>query len=136
MAFVKIKSKGVALLQSVSASYVAMSGLTSINVTGEKSETYDSTTLDGTAYKTQDPSGYVNTATIKASGFFDPLHATYTNFATIVATPVATNFKITYTDSSPTSVVYSGAGFGIDKKVEMGKAVMADLEIVTSGAPS
>lgn len=136
MAFVKIKSKGVAALQYVSSAYVAMAGLTSINITGEKSETYDSTTLDGSAYKTQDPSGYVNTATIKLSGFFDPLHATYTNFATLVGTPAATNFKITYTDSAPTSAIYSGTGFGIDKKVEIGKAVMADLEIVTSGAPS
>lgn len=136
MAFVKIKSKGVSALQYVTNAYVAMAGLTSINITGEKSETYDSTTLDGVAYKTQDPSGYINTATIKLSGFFDPLHATYTNFVALVASPAATNFKITYTDSGPTSAIYSGTGFGIDKKVEMGKAVMADLEIVTSGAPS
>lgn len=135
-ALVKIKSKGVTLLQSVSSVYVAMFGLTSIDVSGEKSDVFDSVTLDGGAYKTKDPNGYVDPPIIKATGFYDPLHATYTAFAGIVATPVATNFKVTYTDSSPTSAIYSGVGFGLGKKADPAKGVMADIEIVTSGAPS
>jgi hypothetical protein len=135
-ALVKNRSKGTVLAQSVSAVYVAMAGLASIDVSGEKSETYPSVTLDGPAYKTNDASGYVDPPTIKASGFYDPAHATYTSFAGLVSAPVPTNFKITYTDAAPTSAIYPGTGFGLDKKVEPGKAVMSEIEIVTSGNPS
>lgn len=130
----KYKSKGCVFAVSSSGSYGAIGGLTSISVTGEKSETIDTTTLDGGVYKTKDPSGYSNPAVIKASGFYDP--SVFSGIQALIATPVATNVKVTYTDSGPTSVIYSGTGFGLDKKAEVGKAIMADLEIETSGAPS
>jgi hypothetical protein len=49
---------------------------------------------------------------------------------------VATNFKITYTDSTPYSRIYAGVGFGIDKNVSISDAVKMTLTIETSGAPS
>lgn len=136
MAFVKIKSRGTIFAQYVTAAYVAMEAIQSIDITGEKSLTEDTTTLDGSQYKVKSPTGYSDPCTIKLSGLYDPLHATFTNFVALIATPVATNFKITYTDSAPTSAVYSGVGFGIDKKVAVDKMVMADLMIEVSGAPS
>jgi len=132
----KLKSRGVVFAQYVSAAYVAMAAQQSIDISGEASETNDTTTLDGGAYKTKDPTGYVDPATIKLSGLYDPSIATYTNFAGLVSTPVATNFKITYTDTTPTSAIYSGVGFAIDKKISPEKHITADITIVTSGAPS
>lgn len=132
----KLKSRGVIFAQYVSAAYVAMAGLQSIDITGEKSETNDTTTLDGPAYKTKDPTGYVDPPSIKLTGLYDPTIATYTNFATIVSTPVATNFKITYTDTAPTSAIYSGTGFALDKKMSPEKHITADITIETSGAPT
>ena len=135
-ALVKNKSKGTVLAQSISSVYTAMAGLMNIDVSGEKSKTYDSVTLDGTVYETKDPTGYSSPPAIKASGFYDPAHTTYTAFAGLIAAPVATNFKITYADIAPTSAIYNGVGFGLDKKVEPGKGVVASIEIETSGAPS
>lgn len=136
MAVTPIPSKGVALLQSVSAVYVAMQGLTGIEHTGRKSETYEVVTLDGPVTKQNPPSGYANAAVIKATGLYNPSHATYTAFEGVIATPVETNFKTTWTDSAPTSVVHAGTGFGIDLKTEPSKGVMASIEIVTSGNPA
>jgi len=136
MAFIKIKAKGTVFAQYVTSAYVSMEGLTSVSIDGEKSETVDSTTLDGGVYKTKNPTGYSDTATIKLAGHYDPVHATFTNFVGLIAAPAATNFKVTWTDVAPTSAIYSGVGFGINKKSEVGKLVMADLEIETSGAPS
>lgn len=132
----KLKSRGVIFAQYVSAAYVAMAGLQSIDITGEKSETNDTTTLDGPAYKTKDPTGFVDPPSIKLTGLYDPAIATYSNFAGLVSTPVATNFKITYTDAAPTSAIYSGVGFALDKKMSPEKHITADITIETSGAPT
>lgn len=136
MTIEKIPSKGVVLAQSVSAVYVAMKGLTGIEVTGRKSKTYESVTLDGPVTETHDPTGYVAAPILKANGFYNPGDATYTAYEGVVDAPVATNFKVTWTDAGPVSDVYSGTGFGIDKKAEPTKGVMATIEIQTSGNPS
>jgi hypothetical protein len=132
----KLKSRGVIFSQYVSAAYVAMAALQSIDITGEASETSDTTTLDGGKYKTKDPTGYVEPPSIKLSGLYDPTIPTYTNFAALVSTPVATNFKITYTDTAPTSAIYSGTGFALDKKMSPEKHITSDITIVTSGDPT
>lgn len=136
MALSTIPAKGVSLLQSIAAVYTALQGLTNIEVSGRKSGTYPVVTLDGDVTEHHDPTGYAAAATIKASGFYNPAHATYTAFEGLIAAPVATNFKVTWSDAGPTSEVYSGTGFGIDKKAAAGQGVMADIEIVTSGNPS
>ena len=136
MAVTTIKSRGVAFHQYVTVAYVAMEGIQSIDISGEKSLTEDITALDGSQYKLKAPTGYSDPPTIKLSGFYDPDHATYTNFAPLIATPVATNFRVSYTDSTPSLHIYSGVGFALNKKVEVGKMVMADIEIEVSGAPT
>ena len=129
---VKIPSKGVALLQSISSVYTAMQALTGIKVSGKKSNTYDSTTLDGGVFKTRDPTGYSEPVEISAGGFYNPAHASYTAFEALIATPVATNFKVTWTDSGPTSEIYSGTGFSIDKTADPKKDCVGCLQYVAA----
>ena len=124
-ALVKNKSRGSVVAQFDSAAYVAMAGLTSVDVSGEKSKTAETVTLDGPVYETKDPTGYATPPSLKLSGFYDPAHATYTNFAPLIGAPTTTNFKVTYTD-----------GFGLGKKASPDKMLMADIEIEVSGAPS
>lgn len=132
----KIKSKGTALLMEITSVYTAIPLLISLDVTGEKSETFPSETLDGSAYKTRDPTGYVEPPIIKAEGFYDPDDTTIQAVEAKVAAPAANNFKVTYTDGTPTSDIYSVTGYGLDKKAAMADAVKATYEFVTSGAPS
>ena len=132
----KVKSKGTALLQSIASVYTAIAQIQSIDVSGEKGETYDSVTLDGGAYKTKDPTGYIDPATIKFEVLYDPALASHIAFSGYVSSLTATNFKITYADSGPTSVIYPGVTGGIDKKAAPGDGLKATCEIVTSGAPS
>lgn len=136
MAIDSIKSRGTTFSQYVSAAYVPMEGIQSIDITGEKSLTDDTTALDGSQYKTKAPTGYSDPCQIKLSGQYNPSHATYTNFVALILAPVATNFRVVYTNSAPTTVVYSGVGFGIDKKIAVDKMVLADLMIDVTGAPA
>lgn len=132
----KIKSKGTALLIDIASTYTAIPQLTSISVSGEKTETFDATTLDSGTHKKKEPTGYVDTPTISADGFYDPDDTTIQAFEALVATPAANNFKITYTDATPTSHVYAGAGYGLDKTVAPADGVKCSYTIETSGAPS
>lgn len=112
-----------------------MKALTSITVTGRKVKTYDSTTLDTALTEENEPNGYVAAATIKASGFFNPTDPTYTALDAIISTPTKTNFKVGWTDSAPTAVIYSCTA-GYDTKVDPQKGVMSDIELQTTGNPS
>ena len=135
-ALVPIPSKGVAVLQSVSAVYVAMDALNSVEISGRKSTTFEFVPLNGSVTRKHPPDGYADAAVIKLGGFYHPTHATYTAFEGLIDAPVETNFKVTWSDAGPTSEVYAGTGFGIDKKAEPGKGVMATMEIQTSGDPT
>lgn len=132
----KIKSKGTALYMSISSVYTAVPQLKSVSVSGEKSETFDNTTLDGIAFKTKSPTGYVEPCSISADVFYDPQNAVHVAFIALVAAPVATNFKITYADAGPTSAIYSGVGFGFDKSASPADGLSGSMTIETSGAPS
>lgn len=131
-----LKSKGTVLAQSISAVYTAIPNLQSISLSGEASETFDTTVLGGSAYRTKAPTGYTNTTTITAEGFYDPDDTTIVAFEALLATPAANNFKITYTDTTPTEDVYSGVGFGLDKSVVPSDGVKCTYTIETSGAPA
>lgn len=136
VAALKIKSKGTALLMSISSVYTAYDGIISIDVSGEKSETYDSVTLDGPVGKTKTGTGYVEPATIKFESFHDPVGTVPAAFQALVRAPTPTNFKVTYADSGPTSEIYAGVGFGLDKKVSPNDGLKGSGEIVASGLPT
>lgn len=132
----KLKSKGTVLQQSISSVYTAFPQIISIGLSGEASETYDSTTLDGSVFKTFDPTGYTQPTTINIEYFYDPDNAVHTAYTALLATPAANNFKILYTDATPTEVVYSGTGFSLDKTIAANDGVKASASITTSGAPA
>lgn len=133
----KIKSHGTSLLQEISSVYTAIPGVISIDISGEKTKTYDATDLGTGQYEVNAISGRTTPPTISFELWWDPDDSTQGSFEALKAAPVATNFKVTYTDATPTSEIYSGVGFGMDKKVAGdGTGVKASCEIVTTGAPT
>lgn len=132
----KIKGKGTVFALSITGTYTAIPNLIDLSISGEKAETYDSTVLGGGAYKTKDPTGYSETATITANAFYDPSDSVFVAWNALIVTPAANNVRVTYTDSTPTAAVYSGVGFGIDKNVVANDGTKCTLTCETSGAPS
>lgn len=133
----KVKSKGTALLMSISAVYTAIPLLKSISISGAQSETFDSRTLDQSdTYGTFQPNGFTSAPTIAADGFRDPDDTTQQAFIALLAAPVETNFKVTYTDGTPLSEVYAGAGFGFDTTAAMADGLACSYSIQTSGDPA
>lgn len=132
----KIKSKGTALLMEIASVYTAIPLLKSISISGAQSQTYNSTTLDGSVYETNDPTGYTTAPTISADGYRDPDDTVQAAFIAKLAAPVATNFKVTYTDATPLSEIYSGTGFGFDTSAQLSEGLSCTYNIQTSGTPS
>lgn len=132
----KVKSKGTSLLMEIASVYTAIPNLKSLSITGIKSETFASETLDGTAFKTKDPTGYVEPATISAEVFRDPDDTVHQAFIAKAAAPAANNFKVTYADATPLSEIYSGVGFGYDTTAAPADGLTSTFTIETSGAPS
>lgn len=131
-----LKSKGTAILVSISSTYTALDEVQSISVSGMKSLSFPTTSLAGGAFMTKAPNGYVETPNISVEKSWDPANTVDAFIKTTIATPVATNVKITYTNSGPTSVIYSCATFGVDENISLTDPVKATITMETSGAPS
>jgi hypothetical protein len=124
------------LLMSISAVYTAIPLLKSISISGAQSQTYNSSTLDGVVYETNDPTGYTTAPSISADGYRDPDDTVQQAFIALLAAPVATNFKVTYANALPLSEIYSGTGFGFDTSVALSEGLSCSYTIQTSGTPS
>lgn len=134
----KMKSKGTALLYSISSVYTAIPQIISIDKSGEQTETYDSRTLDGAAGLTKAPTGYVAPPTISGEMFYDAADTTHIKLKTDMRAPtnLPNNCKITFTDTGPLSEIWSCVGIGIDEKIVGNDGVKASFKLELSGTAS
>lgn len=138
----KLKSKGTTLQQTISASLTDVAQLTDIDIAGEASLDYDSTTLDGVFYQTKDLTGYSSAGTVKAGLFFDPALAGHIAMTDLMDTPATCVWKIKYSNPSantpfaPSSLTFTSAGFGLDQKVAMNDGLKATITMNRTGAPT
>jgi hypothetical protein len=88
-----VKCKGTKLQHTVAASLVDIAQLLSIEHSGSGSETFESSTLDGSTYKTFAPTGYSNPGEVSAELFYDPALAGHQAITDLIATP-ATNASL------------------------------------------
>ena len=88
MTVATVASKGSALSFGASGSLTALAQLTSVDLSGVETETFDASTLDQSGTKKiKIPTGYYDPGEISAEGFFDATAmAAITGFST--ATPI------------------------------------------------
>ena len=134
MAF--MKSKGCALLWDDTGSYVAIPQLETISKTGEKNETFETHTIDGSIGKTIALSGFNDRPTIKATGFYDAANTVHAALLTNMRVPSDENVKLTYTDTGPVSEIWIGMGFGFDVEINKSDGVKFTLTVECSGNPT
>ena len=140
----KMKSKGTALLISISSVYTAIPELEKIDRIGGKTETYECRPLDlgSSSYGIQRvQNGYATPPKFTAEGWYDAENTVHAHMLTRSTTPVAaspfnSNVKITYTNATPTSEIYAVSGFGFDVNVDSPKGVRFKLDLECTGDPS
>lgn len=132
----KLKGKGTVLQQTISAALTDVAQITDIDLSGEGSLDYDSTTLDGAVYETKELTGYSAAGTVKAGLFFDPALAGHAAIVALITTPATCVWKIKYSDAGPSSLTYTSAGVTLDQKIAMKDGVKATLTMNRTGAPT
>jgi len=132
----KIKSKGCSVLVEISSVYTAIPSLEGFTVDGNESETFEIRTLDQTRYLENQDNGYSKPPTLNLDYMWDPANVVHIVLDALPAAGTAKNFKTTYTDSGPKSIIYAGVGYKETTTVAAADAVKKSFVITTSGAPT
>lgn len=132
----KLKGKGTVLQQTIATVLTDVAQLTDMDISGEASLDYDSTTLDGAVFETKELTGYSSAGTVKVGLFFDPALAGHVAIVALISTPATCIWKVKYSDVGPSSLTYTSAGVGLDQKVAMNDGVKATLTMNRTGAPT
>lgn len=140
----KLKVKGTVLEAAIaSTTYAAIAQVTSFNVSGIETETYDSRTLDGTAGVEYDSTGYVEGGSVTFDLLYDPALAGHQDLTDLaVAAHLTTagaqrdvNYKIKFANTASTELTFVGAGIGVDITGEMSDGLRASVTIKCDGCP-
>ena len=139
----KLKVKGTVIEQATGTTYAAIAQVTSFNVSGIETETYDSRTLDGTAGVEYDPTGFVEGGSVTFDLLYDPAlagHQAITDLAvaahlTTTGAPNDVNWKIKFANTSSTELTFVGAGIGVDITGEISDGLRSSITIKCDGCP-
>jgi len=132
----KTKSKGTALLMSISTVYTAVPQIITMDKSGEKGETFDGRTLDGGIGLTKPSTGFVEPPVISGELFFDSANTVHLAMKAVMRTPVDTNFKITDAATVPVSEIWNVTVIGLDEKYAGNDGVKASFNLQCSGSVS
>lgn len=126
----KIKCKGTKLQQELAMTLTDVAQVISLEVSGAESETYDATALDTTgAGKEYAATGYSEGGSVSGELFYDPALAGHQAITDLITTPAEQDWSITFADSAPTSMPFTGAGIGFDISVDMNDGLKASFSI-------
>lgn len=131
----KIACKGTKLQQTISAAFVDIAQIISMNFSGSASETWDATTLDTDVWKEHPVSGYSEPGSCGLEIFYDPALAGHQAMTDRLGAPAADSYKAIYSDSANTEQAFSGTGLTFGNTVAMGDGLKASIEIKISGDP-
>lgn len=131
----KVPGKGSIVKHTISASLTAIAQLTSAEVTGTQSLTWDSTTLDGGVFKTYDQTGYAEPGTVSLEMLFDPALAGHQFITDTIRVPADNAMTLTYADAATTTQAFVGAGITFGAVIAMDDGVKATAEYQIDGDP-
>jgi len=134
----KVKGKGNVVQAEISSVYTAIPQIISFNKSGEKSETYNARTLDGTVHDDRPSTGYVSNSDWSFECFWDSANSVHAQLKTWMRSPPAAgvNFKHIDVSGTPVTEIYNVTGIGIDETYVADDGVKATVTLTTSGNPS
>ncbi len=136
----KVISKGTTLKQTISASLTAVAQVISLDHSGAKSLTYESSTLDQTGpFNLKDLTGYSDPGAISGELFYDPNlagHKFLTGLMGYATTAPAQNaMSLTFVDGGTTVMSFTAASVGFGVTVDMGSGLKGKFDIEVTGDP-
>ena len=131
----KIKGKGTVIQHTISAALTAIAQCLSIEHSGSASQTFDSTTLDGSVYKTYDQTGYSEPGEVSVELFYDPALAGHQFITDLIAAPADNAMKIIYADGANTQQSFTASGVEFGMSVAMDDGVKGNVTYTVDGDP-
>jgi hypothetical protein len=133
----KIKCKGTALKQQISAAYVAVAQVISLELPDMESETYESDTLDNTdAGIPYSQTGRSEGGSCSGELFYDPALTGHKNLLELITTPAEENWQILFADTGASTWTFVGAGFGFGGTVALNDGLKGKFSIKLSKVPT
>ena len=137
-----VVSKGSILSVDVATVLTAVAEVLSINVSGAKSETFETHYINQSAAgKTKLATGFADPPTVQAQLFYIPTNTGHQALTDEITTPtiVAANQldgQITFADSGPSTLPFKIAGIEFGLQLAMNDGVKADVTFEVSGQPT
>jgi hypothetical protein len=131
---VKYTSKGTSLKLSISAVYTVVPCIDSLNAPPVKPQTTDTTALDSAVGMEHKPTGYSDGGTCTGSAFTDPQDTVHKALLALLAAPVISLWRITWSDTGVTVWSFSGTltDFG-GFSAKVGEFLKTNFEITLDG---
>lgn len=130
-----MKSKGTVVKVTISSVLTAVPAITTIDKSGEETETMDTRTLDGGIGLTLAPTGFVKPCTMTLSILYDAANTVHAFMKTTMRTPanLPNAVTLTYTDAGPVVETHSCVGIGFDESMDGTKPVEGKVKLTMSG---
>ncbi len=121
-----IKAKGTVLEQFVSAAFVPIAQILSVDLPEGEGETFEADTLDNSdAGIPYEPSGRSEPGSIGWEMFLDPVLASFQSLTDLLVAPALTNFQLTFADAASTVWAFSTAGVKVGGSIALGDGAKA-----------
>ncbi len=119
-------AKGTILEIFVSAAFVPIAQVLSVDLPEAENETFEADVLDNSdAGIPHEPTGRTEGGTIGWDMFLDPVLASFTDITDKAAAPALTNMQLTFADAGGTVWPFSVAGFKVGGTIAMADGVKA-----------
>ena len=129
----KVIGKGTIIQHTISASLTAIAQVLSIELSGSKSQTFDSTALDSGVFGSRDLTGYSVPGTVALELFYDAALAGHQFITDNITTPAKNAMQITYANSTTQAFSQCGVEFGVS--IVMDDGVKASVTYEIDGSP-
>lgn len=130
----KIKSKGTVVQQTISAAFVAVAQVFSVDHSGAATETFECDTLDNiNPGIPKQPTGRAAGGTYSLELFLDPALSGHQSITDEIHTPIVNPWKLIFADAASTPWPISVAGVGFGATVALADGLKATVELEVDG---
>lgn len=133
------KCKGTAIQQYISAAYVSVAQVISIDGPDIETETFEADTLDNTdagiPYKS---TGRAEGGSLSGEMFYDPALDSHKDFLELITNPPTDSeqWKIVFADTGASEWTFTGAGINFSPTVALADGLKAGFGIKLDGIPT
>ena len=133
----KVISKGTAIQQTISAAFVTVAQVISLDGPDCESETFEADTLDNTnagiPYK---PTGRTEGGSLSGDLFYDPALDSHKDLLELLRLPAEESWKIVFADTGASVWTFAGAGLSFSPTVALNDGLKANFAIKLDGIPT